>query len=56
MGKLLVKKSFRYTAFVKDLSMAKINMPMDDQVLKYNSARRSFSFNLLARVSHHRQV
>jgi hypothetical protein len=28
----LVKKSFRNIAFVKDLSMAKINMPMDDQI------------------------
>jgi hypothetical protein len=28
----LVKKSFRRIAFVKGLSMAKINMPMDDQV------------------------
>jgi len=28
----LIKKLLGYTAFVKDLSMAKMNMPMDDQV------------------------
>jgi hypothetical protein len=28
----LVKKPLGYTVFVKDLSMAKMNMPMDDQV------------------------
>jgi hypothetical protein len=28
----LVKKPFRHIAFVKDLSIAKVNMPMDYQV------------------------
>jgi hypothetical protein len=32
VDKFLVKKSLGCTAFVKDLSMAKMNMPMDDQV------------------------
>jgi hypothetical protein len=32
VDKFLVKKPLGYTVFVKDLSMAKMNMPMDDQV------------------------
>jgi hypothetical protein len=32
VDKFLVKKPLGCTAFVKDLSMAKMNMPMDDQV------------------------
>jgi hypothetical protein len=31
-GTLLIKKPLSYTAFVKDLSTAKINTPMEDQV------------------------
>ena len=29
---ILVKKSFRRITFVKDLPIAEVNMPMDDQV------------------------
>ena len=31
-GIFLIKKPLGYTAFEKDLSMAKMNLPMDDQV------------------------
>jgi hypothetical protein len=32
VDKFLVKKSFRHIAFIKHMPLAKVNMPMDDQV------------------------